>query len=228
MVSQSTLKAQTSCNQSILRFWPLAGMQWAELRAAYRVFLHRPSQGILHILAAGRHSRWQVWVERRLARQAAALTEQRIAVDLDALGQQPPHTLGGAYARHMRHYGFNPQTFRPGENPEETWLQQRMAISHDIYHVITGFDASPVGEFGVAAYTVVQYRDLLNVFVLSFVPLSLSNPQWTVPLLWALGRGLAMGLRGKPIIAYPLEHRWDRPLSMVRKELGLGDFFRQS
>ncbi len=225
MVSQLAPKAQKTRRQTISRLWPLAGMQWAELRAAYRVFLHNPAQGILHILAAGRHSRWQAWVERRLARQAVTLTGQMIAVDLDALGQQPPHTLGGAYARHMWHYGFNPQTFRPGENPGETWLQQRMAISHDLYHVVTGFDASPVGEFGVAAYTVVQYRDLLNVFVLSFVPLSLSNPQWTIPLLRALGRGLAMGFRGKPIIAYPIEHRWDVPLSVVRKELGLGDFF---
>ncbi|MFH7241915.1 MAG: Coq4 family protein [Spirulina sp.] len=227
MVSQPAPKARKSCRQTISRFWPLAGIQWTELRAAYRVFLHNPAQGILHILAAGRHSRWQAWVERRLARQAAALAGQTIAVDLDLLIQKPPHTLGGAYARHMRRYGFNPQTFRPGENPGETWLQQRMAISHDLYHVVTGFDASPVGEFGVAAYTVVQYRDLLNGFVLSFVPLSLSNPQWTLPLLRALGRGFAMGLRGKPVIAYPLEYRWDVPLSMVREELGLGAFFHQ-
>lgn len=226
MVSQRTRRGQGCRHRGRCQPWPLAGLHWGELWAAYRVFLSHPATGILHILAAGRQSQWQDWVERRLARQAAALTGHTIAVDLDALGQLPPYTLGGSYARHMRHYGFDPQTFRPGKNPGETWLQQRMAISHDIYHVIAGFDASPVGEFGVAAYTVVQYRDLLNVFVLSFVPLSLTNPRWTVSLLRALGRGFRMGLRSQPVIAYPLESRWDVPLSVVRQDLGLGAFFR--
>jgi len=71
--------------------------------------------------------------------------------------------------------GFDPETFITDETTEY-WLRQRTAISHDIYHIYTGFDASPIGEFGVAAYTLVQYRDLLNVFVLSFAPLSLTNP----------------------------------------------------
>ncbi|HIK44288.1 MAG TPA: hypothetical protein IGR64_05290 [Leptolyngbyaceae cyanobacterium M65_K2018_010] len=204
--------------------FPLQGLNWAELRAAYRAFLVDPAQGIRHILAAGRHSRWQVWVERRLAQQAAHLVGRTIAVDLNALVQLPADTLGGAYARHMLKQGFDPETFMTGE-PGDHWLRQRMAISHDLYHLFTGFDASPIGEFGVAAYTLVQYRDVLNVFVLSFVPLSLTNPLWTVPLLRALWRGFWMGYRGKPAIAYPVEAHWSTPLHTVRQELGLGKFF---
>ncbi|HSM82633.1 MAG TPA: Coq4 family protein [Nodosilinea sp.] len=204
--------------------FPLAGLNWAELGAAYRTFLHDPATGILHILAAGRHSQWQRWVERRLKRQASHLAYRPISVDLDALVQLPPDTLGGAYARHMRHYGFDPEVFMT-EAANSEWLRQRTAISHDIYHIYTGFDASPKGEFGVAAYTLVQYRDLLNVFVLSFVPLSLTNPLWTVPLLRALWRGWRMGVRGRAAIAYPPELNWEKPLAIVRQELGLGEFF---
>jgi ubiquinone biosynthesis protein Coq4 len=228
MVSRIAQRSQRrTCLGKSGRF-PLSGINWVELRAAYGVFLSNPAAGILHILAAGRQSQWQAGVERRLARQAAHLAGQTIEVDLDALVQLPPNTLGGAYARHMLHYGFDPQTFRPGDDPAETWLRQRMAISHDIYHIITGFDASPIGEFGVAAFTVVQYRDLLNVFVLSFVPLSLTNPLWTVPLLRALGRGFWMGVRGKPVIAYPVEAAWEKPLTTIRRDLGLGQFFQRS
>jgi ubiquinone biosynthesis protein Coq4 len=70
-----------------------------------------------------------------------------------------------------------------------------------------------------------QYRDLLNVFVLSFVPLSLTNPLWTVPLLRALGRGFWLGMKGKAAIAYLPELNWEKPLAIVRQELGLGEFF---
>ncbi|PSN16215.1 hypothetical protein C7293_03590 [filamentous cyanobacterium CCT1] len=207
------------------RSWsPLTGIDWSELGAAYRAFLSNPAAGILHILAAGRRSQWQRWVDNRLERQAAHLAHRTIAVDLDALVQLPPDTLGGAYARHMLRCGFDPATFMTDEANRE-WLRQRTAISHDIYHIYTGFDASPIGEFGVAAYTLVQYRDLLNVFVLSFVPLSLTNPLWTVPLLRALGRGFRMGMKGRAAIAYPPELNWDKPLAIVRQELGLGEFF---
>ncbi|MGG6240700.1 Coq4 family protein [Nodosilinea sp. AN01ver1] len=207
------------------RSWsPLSGIDWSELRAAYQTFLSNPAAGILHILAAGRRSQWQRWVENRLERQAAHLAHRPIAVDLDALVQLPPDTLGGTYARHMLRYRFDPATFMTDEANRE-WLRQRMAISHDIYHIYTGFDASPVGEFGVAVYTLVQYRDLLNVFVLSFVPLSLTNPLWTVPLLRALWRGYWMGVRGRAAIAYPPELNWEKPLAIVRQELGLGEFF---
>lgn len=204
--------------------FPLAGINWAELWAAYRVFLSDPAAGILHILAAGQPSQWQRWVEQRLERQASHLAYRTISVDLDALVQLPPDTLGGGYARHMLRYGFDPEVFMTDEANSE-WLRQRTAISHDIYHIYTGFDASPIGEFGVAAYTLVQYCDLLNVFVLSFVPLSLTNPLWTVPLLRAMARGFRMGMRGRTAIAYPPELNWEKPLAIVRQELGLGEFF---
>jgi hypothetical protein len=45
------------------------GMNWRELWRAYCVFMPDPAQGILHILAAGRYSRWNRWV---LARSRAS------------------------------------------------------------------------------------------------------------------------------------------------------------
>ena len=112
-----------------------------------------------------------------------------------------------------------------GEFNDEDWLDQRTAIAHDLYHIVTGFDASPLGEFGVAAFTLVQYWDILNVFVLSFVPISLTNPVWTFPLLRKLWQGFHMGLLCKPIIGYPFESNWDKPLSDVRQELGIASLF---
>jgi ubiquinone biosynthesis protein Coq4 len=150
------------------------------------------------------------------------LTGRTIAIDLAALGELPADSLGGAYARHMMDLGLDPAAF---VSPGEDWLDQRMAIGHDIYHIIAGFDAQPVGEFGVAAFTLVQYRDLLNVFVLSFVPISLTNPLWTWPLLRNLLRGWRMGRQCKPLIGYAVEDNWAKPLFVVRQELGIGRYF---
>jgi ubiquinone biosynthesis protein Coq4 len=203
--------------------WPLTGVNWREVRLAYKTFLGDAGVGIRHILRAQRQSVWQRWVNRRLARQAAPLTGRTITIDLAQLAQLPPDTLGGTYARHMIGLGLDPAAFL---TPDNDWLEQRMAIGHDIFHVIAGYDASPVGEFGVAAFTLVQYRDLLNVFVLSFVPISLTNPLWTWPLLRALVRGFRMGRTSQPVVAYAVEDNWAKPLRVVREELGIADYFR--
>jgi ubiquinone biosynthesis protein Coq4 len=213
------LRTRNTCS------WPLAGVNWREVGLAYKTFLGSASAGIRHILQAQRHSQWQRWVNRRLARQATHLTGRTITIDLDQLLQLPADTLGGAYARHMLSLGLDPNAFL---FPEDDWLDQRTAIGHDIFHIIAGFDAKPLGEFGVAAFTLVQYYDMLNVFVLSFVPLSLTNPIWTLPLLRNLVRGFRMGLASKPVVAYPVEDNWAKPLSLVRQELGIADYFRNA
>jgi ubiquinone biosynthesis protein Coq4 len=205
--------------------WALTGINWHEFRLAYKTFLGDAGIGIRHILRAQRQSVWQRWVNRRLARQAAHLTGRTITIDLAKLSQLPPDTLGGTYARHMIRLGLDPNAFIL---PEDDWLDQRTAIGHDIFHVIAGYDASPVGEFGVAAFTLVQYRDLLNVFVLSFVPISLTNPLWTWPLLRALVRGFRMGRTSQPVVAYAVEDNWAKPLRAVREELGIADYFRNA
>jgi Coenzyme Q (ubiquinone) biosynthesis protein Coq4 len=144
---------------------PLTGINWSELRKAYGVFIANPSQGILHILAAERHSNWQKWMIKRLASQASHLQNVDLKINLNSLLQLPEDTLGGAYARHIVTQDFNPEAFVTSEDTH--WVDYRAALSHDVYHIIAGFDGSPVGEFGLAAFALIQYRDLLNVFVLS-------------------------------------------------------------
>jgi ubiquinone biosynthesis protein Coq4 len=57
------------------------------------------------------------------------------------------------------------------------------------------------------------------------VPLSLTNPLWTIPLLKAIVRGFCMGRTSLPVVAYPVEDNWDKPLSWVRHELGIAGYF---
>lgn len=207
--------------------FPLIGIHWGEFLRAYRVFLSQPEAGIKHINAAQRYSNWDAWVRQRLEKQAKHLEKQPLRINLSELAELPADTLGGSYARHMLALGFDPDIFNNAFEDED-WLDQRAGVSHDLYHIVTGFDASPLGEYGLAAFAVVQYRDMLNAFILSFVPLSLMRPGWTMPLLRNLWRGFKIGRKCKPIIGYAFEQNWEKPLSQVRQELGVGSLYPQA
>jgi ubiquinone biosynthesis protein Coq4 len=193
------------------------GINWSEVRLAYGSFMADPSQGILHILAAGRHSRWQKMVMGRLRCQAQQIADRPVSIDLQELVQLPADTLGGAYARHMLANGFTPDAF---VDEQDDPFDHRLAVAHDVQHILTGFDSSPIGEYGLAAFMLVQYGDLLNVFVLSWVPWTmLGNPHWISKLSAALYRGFINGWRSRPLVAYAFEDNWHRPLRDVRREL---------
>jgi ubiquinone biosynthesis protein Coq4 len=195
------------------------GLNWRELWQAYRVFMPDPAQGILHILEAGRYSRWQRWVLKRLSRQAAAIRDGFVTVDLGLLLELSPNTFGGAYARHMLAQGFTPETFI-NEDLDRDPFNRRLAIAHDVQHIMTGFDSSPLGEFGLAAFMFVQYWDLLNLFVLSWVPwFMLGNPTHIPQLIANLIRGFISGWRSRALVAYPYELNWTKSIEEVRWEL---------
>jgi ubiquinone biosynthesis protein Coq4 len=199
---------------------PLAGINWVELRKAYSVFIDNPSQGILHIIAAARHSTWQRWVVNRLAKQASHLQNIDLQIDIQELLQLPEDTLGGAYARHIISQGFDPEAFVAPEDVH--WVDRRASLSHDVYHIIAGFDGSPVGEFGLAAFALMQYRDLLNVFVLSHVPyFMMGYPRLIGKLIKALFKGFRIGLQSKSVFAYPFEQNWHKSVLQIRQELGI-------
>jgi ubiquinone biosynthesis protein Coq4 len=194
------------------------GINWREVGKAYQVFMRDPAKGILHILAAGRHSYWQKLVIARLRRQAILIADKEVSIDLNSLGQLPADTLGGAYAQHMFAQGFTADSFI--DNDQDTVFDKRLGIAHDVQHIMTGFDSSPIGEFGLAAFMLVQYRDLLNVFVLSWVPWSMiGNIRWIPKLTAALWRGFIGGWRSQSLAAYPFEDNWHKSLLEVRQEL---------
>ncbi|MEO1068360.1 MAG: Coq4 family protein, partial [Cyanobacteria bacterium J06638_6] len=79
-------------------------------------------------------------------------------IDLNALSQLPPGTFGYEYARHMRTNHLSPFTISPelDDLARRNVFALRYAITHDIFHVLLGFDTSYAGEIGVLAFAVAQ------------------------------------------------------------------------
>src|SRR4051812_9929340 len=92
-----------------------------------------------------------------------ALWQRRYAppcYDLDALAALPAATLGGAYARHMRANGLRPDFYADVEPRHRMhFLRLRMRQTHDIWHVLCGFDTGEFGEVGLQGFYFAQFTN---------------------------------------------------------------------
>ncbi|MEN0063863.1 MAG: Coq4 family protein [Myxococcota bacterium] len=157
-----------------------------------------------------------------------AVSDYTPNVDLDRLATLPEGTFGRAVATFMRDNDIQPFLFTDEISPEMRRRNQfgiRLAQTHDLIHVLTGFDTSWPGEMGVYA---VQYAQRWS----AWSPW-LALATWLVyPILtgfqlgklWrAWQRGVAQGRRAPLLLAERLEDHFEAPLDEVRERYGLLD-----
>ena len=157
----------------------------------------------------------------------AEMVEQRyppFQPDIAALEQLPEGTLGHAYAGMIRRLNYDPDFFRPRDTSSEAlWLTQRIATTHDIHHVIAGFNTQPAGESGVLAITATQIGFpayvVLNLLA-TFKAVRL-QPTELEAISHAIAHGNRIGLEAAPLVTQQWEAGWHKPLSQWRQELGV-------
>lgn len=88
--------------------------------------------------------------------------------DVDRLLQLPASTLGGAYARHMHARGFRPDFF-DDVTPRHRmhFLRLRLRQTHDIWHVLAGFDTDEFGEVGLQGFYFAQFTNGQSALILA-------------------------------------------------------------
>ena len=163
--------------------------------------------------------------------QMAAMIDERYLReeehDLDALIQLPAGTLGNAFAHHLVDKGFDPDYFRKREVRDDVdYILMRLRQTHDIWHVITGFDTDPIGELGVKAVEVAQTRRPMAAVVASggLLRFLLHEPEDLGKVLAAISAGYQMGIQSKLLLAQRWEQHWERPLAEWRNMLNLTPF----
>ena len=88
--------------------------------------------------------------------------------DVNELMALSPATLGGAYARHMVRRGLRPDFYDDVRARHRLhYLRLRVRQTHDIWHVLTGFDTDPVGELGLQAFYFGQFTNGQSVMILA-------------------------------------------------------------
>jgi ubiquinone biosynthesis protein COQ4 len=157
----------------------------------------------------------------------AVLIQERYippAHDLNKLLTYPENSLGYIYAAAMKKSGFDPNlhTDMTAES-DAKYVELRLSQTHDIWHVITGFDTSAIGEIGLQAFHLPQFPYPLATMLIanSLISSTLLNPEELPQLLDAIAQGWQMGETGKALFAQKWEEAWDKPLAQWQAELNI-------
>lgn len=145
-------------------------------------------------------------------------------LDLAQLSQLPHGSLGHSVARVLQTLGYNPSFARDRPiDSEETWLIQRIGATHDIHHVISGFDTTQLGENGVLAITAQQigFPPFVVLTIASQFASFRLQPERYPLVSEAIARGGAIALGCAPLVTQRWEEGWERPLSAWRQSLGI-------
>lgn len=146
-------------------------------------------------------------------------------IDLEKLIHYPKGSFGYEYAHHMKENHLKPFNVSPEleEIAKRNVFSLRYAVTHDIFHVLLGFDTSYAGEIGVLAFAAEQnYSPLLKVsLALAKVIYPVLAPKQLKDIFTNVRKGQELGKKAKFLLGVRFEEYWDRPLNEVKAELGL-------
>jgi ubiquinone biosynthesis protein COQ4 len=144
--------------------------------------------------------------------------------NLDLLLTYHPDSLGYIYASTIKNAPFNPN-LHMGMSAESDakYVELRLSQTHDIWHIITGFDTSPLGEIGLQAVHLAQFPYPLATMLVanSLISSTLLEPESLPSLLQAISLGWQMGKTAEALFAPKWEEAWDKPLAQWQSELNI-------
>jgi len=193
-----------------------------KLREGWRRFKRDGNPGDFAVLKADAFSSEpSAEVAEKLAQFAGLPPE----IDLAALARLSDDTFGSAYARFMTENALKPFTVSADLAPiaARNVMAVRYATTHDMFHVLLGFDTSWAGEMGVLSFAASQnyHRQFRIGRAIATVLYPILSPLTLRSIMRAKRRGSALGRQGVFLLAVPLETFWETPLVSLRQQLKL-------
>lgn len=157
---------------------------------------------------------------------------EEILGDFAALRALPAATFGKAYVDFMDEAGFTPQGLIDAaveagvgmkEYPELAEFQRtftHLEVSHDLWHVITGYGRDPLGEICNLVFTRRQTRNPGLRLIIFMGLAAIKLERWSMPALKAAREAARMGDRVNFLLQHDVEALLKRPLADVRADLG--------
>jgi ubiquinone biosynthesis protein COQ4 len=143
--------------------------------------------------------------------------------EVDDLLQLPASTLGGAYARHMKSRGLRPDFFEDVPPRHRMhFLRLRLRQTHDIWHVLSGFDTDEFGEVGLQGFYFAQFTNGQSALILASAALkSVLRGRFgdLEKHLDAFCEGYRNGRNAASLLAVEWESMWGEELAVVRQRL---------
>jgi ubiquinone biosynthesis protein Coq4 len=144
--------------------------------------------------------------------------------DLDKLLTYPQNSLGYIYATAMKKTEFDPNLHASmTDESDAKYVELRLSQTHDLWHVVTGFDTSAIGEIGLQAVHLAQFPYPLATMLVanSLISSTLLAPEELPKLLEAIALGWQMGKTAKSLFAQKWEDAWAKPLIQWQAELNI-------
>lgn len=163
---------------------------------------------------------------RNVPQHAEALRERpRIGhLELSTMAKHAPGTLGRAVHDELTRLGIDPKDMvLPEGDGEFDYVRAHMRETHDIWHVVTGFDTDVAGELGLQAFYYAQYRTplpplLLSVGMMNTILYAMDDGDRRMR---AIVRGWLMGRAAKTFFGIRWAEMFDLPLEEVRRRVGV-------
>ena len=158
---------------------------------------------------------------------AALVARPRIApVDLNDLLKLPSDTLGYAWAKFLTDHGFSLDDLPAMNNAEgDFWISTHMRETHDLMHVLTGFDTDIPGEMGVQGFQAAQLPGLPVPYLLAAGVMlnsaGFQSAEVAGARMAAFQRGYLMGKQAQLLFGLDWRSMFHLPLAEVRATLKL-------
>ena len=170
-------------------------------------------------------------VGHRLLQESPRRDLNRLLGDRATLQAMPDNSFAAAYLDYMGGAGMGSsdaflaaahleeKAARYGWTEDQCWFVRRMANSHDLFHVVSGYDRTILGEVGVDAFTAGQIPLLPLKLLLAYLfMLKPSEPVGWVHFVW---RSYRHGKQTPPLMCVDYEALLPKPLAEARREIGI-------
>jgi ubiquinone biosynthesis protein COQ4 len=146
-------------------------------------------------------------------------------IDLNDLSQYPEGTFGREYANHMLKNNLKPFNISPEleDVAQRNVFALRYVVTHDIFHLLLGFDTSYAGEIGVLAFATAQNysKSLKTSFWLAKLLYPIIAPKQRKAIFANIQKGLEIGKKAQFCLGYRFEEHWKEPIDKIRNRLEL-------
>lgn len=153
---------------------------------------------------------------------------QAVLCNREALERMPEGSFGRAYLGHLDRHGIDPgklvalgrETRVTTPDPDVQWMGERSQMTHDMWHVLSGYGADQLGETALLLFSLAQAGGRANAILAlgaNWQVLRERGLRWIPYAMKAWRRGR----RATWLQALPYEKLLPLPLAEVQRAAGL-------
>ncbi|MBL7543264.1 MAG: hypothetical protein JNL11_05580 [Bdellovibrionaceae bacterium] len=143
-------------------------------------------------------------------------------IEFEQLATCHEDSLGWAYYHFIKtnnlDFTFYEKDTKDPIKSDRDYIVYRIRQTHDLWHLVTGFDTSQEGEAGLIAFYYAQLKSPLSALIvgLAIIHFLLKRPKDLPVLFDKITHGWTMGKNSLSLLAYPWEENWNTNLNSIR------------